>query len=189
MNKKQLYESIMRSVSYEVKKALNEGFELENRFAPENVKDLCDIINERTSNEGYDCDLNDIDVSSIQSFAEFSAYLNRPDLFNCNISEWDVSNAENMSYMFDMCENFNRDISKWNVANVVDMTGMFSDCRNFNSNISEWNVHNVQHMNFMFYNCRSFNQDLHYWHAPYVEYNDSIFRNCPISEKFKPKFK
>lgn len=46
--------------------------------------------------------------------------------FNGNISNWNVSNAEDMSYMFNQSY-FNGDISKWNVTNVKDMGFMFFD--------------------------------------------------------------
>ena len=45
--------------------------------------------------------------------------------FNRDISNWDVSNVTNMSYMFYGCTNFNQDISNWNVSNVINMGSMF----------------------------------------------------------------
>lgn len=44
--------------------------------------------------------------------------------FNNDISKWDVSSVENMSWMFSMSD-FNRDISKWKVWRVHDYDGMF----------------------------------------------------------------
>lgn len=44
--------------------------------------------------------------------------------FNGDISQWDVSNVENMEGMFER-SNFNRDISKWDVSSVKHMTSMF----------------------------------------------------------------
>ena len=44
--------------------------------------------------------------------------------FNQNISNWDVSNVENMCYMF-YNSKFNRDISNWDVSNVENMEYMF----------------------------------------------------------------
>ena len=37
--------------------------------------------------------------------------------FNGNISEWDVSNVTDVSYMF-FNSSFNQDISNWDVSNV-----------------------------------------------------------------------
>ena len=39
--------------------------------------------------------------------------------FNGNISNWDVSNVKDMSFMFYECTNFNSDISAWDVSNVT----------------------------------------------------------------------
>ena len=40
-----------------------------------------------------------------------------------DISKWDTSNVNDMSYMFDGCESLNSlpDISKWDTSNVEDM--------------------------------------------------------------------
>jgi surface protein len=45
--------------------------------------------------------------------------------FNEDISNWDVSNVTNMSWMFYDAESFNQDINKWDVSNVKDMSFMF----------------------------------------------------------------
>ena len=59
--------------------------------------------------------------------------------FNEDISEWDVSRATNMAFMF-CCDAFNQDISKWDVSTVSDMNGMFDGASSFNQDISKWNV-------------------------------------------------
>ena len=47
--------------------------------------------------------------------------------FNQDLNGWDVSNVENMDYMFSGATSFNQDLSKWDVSNVSSMKGMFSD--------------------------------------------------------------
>ena len=59
---------------------------------PKTKDELKEIIKERISKEGSECDLNDIDVSQI----------------------------DDMSYLF-FESKFNGDISKWNTSNVNDM--------------------------------------------------------------------
>ena len=56
------------------------------------------------------------------------------------LENWDVSNVENMSGMFEECENFNCDLSKWDVSNVENMLDMFRDYIKFNCDLSKWNV-------------------------------------------------
>ena len=41
------------------------------------------------------------------------------------ISNWDVSNVTNMSYMFGAEFSFNQPLNNWNVSNVTDMEAMF----------------------------------------------------------------
>ena len=52
-------------------------------------------------------------------------------VFNSDISEWDVSQVQNMSYMFYYAKVFNCDISEWDVSNVQDMSHMFENVTNF----------------------------------------------------------
>ena len=57
--------------------------------------------------------------------------------------------------MFQDCKNFNCDLSNWNVSNVENMGNMFDECINFNSDLSKWDVSNVKYMSCMFGNCQS----------------------------------
>jgi surface protein len=75
-----------------------------------------------------------------------------------DISNWNVSNVTDMSYMF-YDSDFNRDISNWDVSNVTNMSYMFY-YSNFNRDIiSNWNVSNVVNMSSMFYDSK-FNGDI-----------------------------
>ena len=82
---------------------------------------------------------------------------------------------------------FNGDISQWDVSNVTDMSFMFSSCKSFNQDISKWDVSKVTDMSFMLSRCKSFNQNISKWDASKVKKYDNIFFNCPIEEKYKPK--
>ena len=53
---------------------------------------------------------------------------------------------------------FNGDISNWDVSNVTDMTWMFRDSQ-FNGDISKWDVSNVTQMFEMFNNSRIPNEN------------------------------
>ena len=41
------------------------------------------------------------------------------------IASWDTSGITNMTWLFSHQEVFNEDISRWNVSNVVNMSSMF----------------------------------------------------------------
>ncbi len=45
--------------------------------------------------------------------------------FNCDLSNWDVSNVKNMEYMLDNCLNFNHDISNWKLSGDAKTLCMF----------------------------------------------------------------
>ena len=132
-------------------------------YFPKTKEELQNIIKQRIKENGNEVDLNDIDVSKITDMSELFNGTNFKN-FNGDISEWDVSNVENMKGMFFMCYSFNQDISSWDVSNVKNMSFMFYKCDSFNQDISNWDVSNVTEMT-------------------------ALFSNCNIKEKYKPKFK
>jgi len=91
-----------------------------------------------------------------------------------HISDWDVSNVTNMSYMFYDANSFNGDISSWNVSNVINMASMFRDAT-FNGDISSWDVSSVTDMNWMFYLATNFNGDLSSWDVSNVTNMHNMF--------------
>jgi surface protein len=107
------------------------------------------------------------DVSNIQDFSYvFDADRNRLLItFNEDLSNWDMSNATNLSHMFQCCRRFNSDVSRWNVSNVTDFSEMFVQCNVFNSDVSRWNTAAATDMNFMFFYCIAFNSDVADWNV------------------------
>ena len=115
---------------------------------PKTKKELKEIIEERISKEGPNCDLNDIDTSLITDMS----YLFANKLFNGNISEWNTSNVVNMIGMF-YKSNFNGDISKWDVSKVRSMGDMFAKSK-FNKDISNWKINKPCYNRYMFDGCK-----------------------------------
>ena len=152
------------------------------------------IVRDELDRLGHDASLNHIDVSEVTNMYNLFSCMDDglgsdyKDL-NPDISKWDVSNVENMEYMFIHCIKFNSDISNWDVSNVKTMRYMFWECEQFNCNISEWDVSNVEDMSLMFGKCKKFNQDISWWNVVKVKKNNYMFDGCPIREEFKPKFK
>ena len=95
-----------------------------------------------------------------------------------------VSNVENMSYLFNECS-FLEDISSlsnWDVSNVVDMAQMFEKCsllKNLNA-LSNWDVSNVKFMESMFKECSSLIDisSLSNWDVSNETEIEGIFYNC-----------
>ena len=173
-------------------------FDLPNYY-PETKDELREIIYKRMKKEGNECDLNDIDVSSITDmsylFSDFDKnnnFITKNNIsdFNGDISKWDVSNVTDMSCMFYDAESFNGDISGWNVSKVEDMSYMFGGAFSFNGDISGWDISNVEDMSGMFQNAESFNRDISGWNVSKVEYMSYMFDDCPIGNypEKQPKF-
>ncbi|MDG1503440.1 MAG: BspA family leucine-rich repeat surface protein, partial [Flavicella sp.] len=100
---------------------------------------------------------------------------------------WNVSNVEDMGYMFAGVSSFNQDISGWNISNVTNMEGMFRFNEDFNQNIGSWDVSNVEDMGYMFSDASSFNQDISNWCVTNIVSKPSNFSdNSPLSESNMP---
>ena len=146
----------------QIKTYINEKLRLTTKrqytCQPKNWNELRQIILQRIEDEGYECDLNDIDVSKITFMGSlFDAFVcgNVFKNFDGDVSQWNVSNVTNMAHMFSGCKKFNCDISRWDVSNVENMDLMFYGCEKFNQNLNSWDVSNVdaKNMTLAFYNC------------------------------------
>lgn len=101
-------------------------------------------------------------------------------LFNGDVSNWDTSNARDMSYMFTNAKAFNQDISGWDTSKVTTMWQMFSNCHEFNQDIGGWNTSKVTTMGGLFYKCHKFDQDISGWDVSNVENMDHMFLNASV---------
>ena len=152
--------------------------------SPKTKKELVKIIADRISEYGYECDLNDIDVSNITDMSGlFNRYMNNYGkinimFFNGKIDEWNVSNVTNMEDMFYKTD-FNGDISKWDVSNVTSMNGMFQGTI-FDNDISKWNVSNVTDMGNMFRAATKFNKDISNWDTSSVTNMSCMFKSAVV---------
>jgi surface protein len=89
--------------------------------------------------------------------------------FNEDISRWNVSQVTSMRYMFYQAEKFNQNLSLWDVSKVMDMVGMFQYCYDFQGiGLERWSTNQVQDMYVMFYGARSFNRNLSQWDTSQV---------------------
>jgi surface protein len=76
------------------------------------------------------------------------------------IDRWNVSQVEDMSWLFSRMHTFNEPIGSWDVSSVTDMGDMFYDASHFNQDIGAWQVSSVKIMSCMFENAMDFNQDI-----------------------------
>ena len=145
----------MKTINQYIKESLlddEEDLVDSSLYQPKDKKELIEVIKNCLNNKIYN--LNCIDTSLIEDMSELFSPENKilkeyKNKFNkIDISQWNVSNVKDMSYMF-MGSKFNKDISKWNVSNVANMYAMFYDSK-FKGDISKWNISKDTHTNNMF---------------------------------------
>ncbi len=110
--------------------------------------------------------------------------------FNGDVSDWDMSRADNIQYMFYYCSAFNQNIGKWNVSNVVYMNYAFYSCGVLNQDISSWRVSRCRYFERTFMYCNEMQSDCskwcvsNYWYNTYFNYSTNIISpvwgTCPL---------
>lgn len=146
---------------YIVKKKLNEPIDSEHnyKYFPNSKDELINIIDKLLDKEisNFNC----INTSKIRNMSLLFFYrrFNRKQksiLKDINISEWDVSNVENMGCMFGNCEKFDCDVSNWNIRNVIYMDYAFINCLSFTGKgLDKWNPQSLKDSEGIFDNCKS----------------------------------
>ena len=149
------------------------------RYVPQTKEELQDVIKQLL--DSGETNLNCIDISNnITNMTYLFGAIDNIENVNFDVSEWDVSNVTDVSYMFHGCKNFDCDLSNWNVSNVKDMQYMFKNCYEFTGNgLDNWDVSNVKNMNGMFKDCKNFKgSGLENWNVKNVKTMRSIFYGC-----------
>ena len=121
-----------------------------NQFKPKDSKELQEMIIDAVKDDPK-ADLNFIDTSLITSMYSLFEDID----FDGDISNWDVSNVKDMSYMF-YTSNFtgknSPGMDKWNVSNVEKMDSMFERSE-FAQDISGWEIDPSCSTEAMFAHC------------------------------------
>ena len=124
---------------------------------------------------GDTADLNYIITTAVTDMSEvFKGTRLDPNMFNGDISLWDVSSVTDMSEMFRQAWVFNGDISNWNTGAVTNMKSMFANAGTFNHDLN-WNTSSVTNMQTMFFSADAFNRDLN-WDTRLVETMKEMFQ-------------
>ena len=135
-----------------------------------------------TSMENAFAGCNKLDITSpIVDIPNLSQATNLTSMFDeCHnlrvgLSNWDVSKVKEMTKMFRKAFSFNDDISAWDVSSVENMDNMFKLCRAFNQDIGGWDVGNVNDMTAMFDDAIVFNQAIGSWDVSKVTSMEEMF--------------
>ncbi|MBQ8191912.1 MAG: BspA family leucine-rich repeat surface protein [Bacteroidaceae bacterium] len=85
-------------------------------------------------------------------FSDSSSNTGRMKINNLDFSNWDMSSATNISYMFYGCGQMtDLDLSGWDVSKVTTMNHTFCDCFNMkNYNFTGWNTASLEMLNGAF---------------------------------------
>ena len=92
-----------------------------------------------------------------------------------NLSGWDVSNVQNMAFLFDGASSFNQDITGWDVSSVTTMESMFQGAENIDQNLGSWTVSSLENAENMFYSADNFNADISTWDVTSVTNMKGMF--------------
>ena len=153
---------------YIVKKKLDKAVDSKYKYFPKTKLELTELL-KKLINSG-EINLNCIDTSAITDMSYLFGAFNNIKNINFNVSNWDVSNVENMNYMFFDCKNFDCDLSSWDVSNVEDMYEMFGNCKKFTGKgLENWDVSNVTDISYMFIGCEKLICDLSDWDVSNVK--------------------
>lgn len=105
-------------------------------------------------------DLSGWDMSAATTFQEF--FRRCPAFNNNSISNWDVSNVNRMSQMF-LNGNFDGDLSNWNTSSLTNPRNMFEGGTSNPTGLNNWDTSKVTSFNSMFKSNSGFNQDITSW--------------------------
>jgi hypothetical protein len=112
--------------------------------------DFGDLENELTSLSG--AFNNAINLISVPS----NLPLNITDLSYCffkasqindvNISNWDISNVDNISFMFFFATSFNQSLISWDTTNITNLKYMLYGASAYNQPLSEWLLEKINNI-------------------------------------------
>lgn len=87
------------------------------------------------------------DLSQVKDTRRMFEYA---EIFNADLSDWDMSNVEIYNGMFSGAKNFDSDLSGWDTSSAISMRSLFSDAESFSSDLSSWETGNLRQIDHIF---------------------------------------
>lgn len=187
INKKVLYETIMKSVSKEIKKYINENHA--NLLSNIDADNDIDLDIETKSFNNIEGDINSMKIhANIVLFKKalktqkisntLKNTINDPNNFEVYKAIIKAKDSEHLNELIVIGQALLGDNGNFNwidTSDITDMSQLFMNYKNFNGHIELWDVSNVTDMSQMFYNAESFNQPIGKWDVSSVESCDEMF--------------
>lgn len=187
---------------------INKDTKIKEYIQVKSLEELKKIVQQRYDDNHNNIDLTDIDISSLKSLeALFDNFVyvetinisnwdtsnieNTSDMFNgCNklkeikgIEDLDVSNIEETDYMFNFCIVLKKlDLSKWNVSKLVTCKAMFNNCQSLEEINISWNTKQLTNVKFMFKECYQLKKviGLDKWDISNIKHKTDMFKFTPL---------
>ncbi|WP_230493050.1 mucin-binding protein [Pediococcus acidilactici] len=101
-----------------------------------------------------------------------------------DVSGWNTANVNKAESMFEGCIRLKKiDVSKWNTSNMASMKRMFDFCNDLTElDVSHWDVSSATTLESMFDSCANLkNLDLSHWNTSNVTNMNYMFEACGVS--------
>ena len=172
----------MKSLSqYIIEKVLiNKKSKFINKIKVETREQLQLIIEERYNNNKSFVDLTDLDISELDDLSYIFYGLNMEVV---DISGWDTSNVITMACMFNRCKKLKKiiGIENLDVSKLENANNMFFCCKNLvELDLTKWNPVSLQYASYMFTQCANLKiiKNIENWQLPNIKDVRSMFSGC-----------
>lgn len=101
----------------------------------------------------YYSNIKELDVSNwdTSKISDMGDMFNHAELTNINVGNWNTSKVQSMRGMFSHLKNLKfLDVSNWDIANVTDLSYMFDGANIEELDLGKWNTNNVISIDWIF---------------------------------------
>ena len=151
-----------------------------NKIKVESKDQLKLIISKRYNSNNSFIDLTDIDVSELDNLSYIFYRLN---IEVVDISGWDTSNVTDMTFMFRQCTKLKKiiGIENLDVSKLENANFMFSQCEKLvELDLTNWNPISLENTYDMFSCCSNLKmiKNIENWQLPNIKNVYYMFYNC-----------
>jgi surface protein len=123
----------------------------------------------------FDSDVSNWDTSRVERIDY--AFANALSFRGIGIGNWNVSKVQFVTLAFYGAKSFDANLSKWDTSNVQEMSFMFAQATSFRGiGLKRWNFSAVTHTNSMFHLATSFDCNVSKWDVSNLVVASSMFR-------------